>query len=301
MKINNNMALKAAFEAVVHHDPELTEAVSYFFFENGALAVINEESPVGEVTRAGFGSIKPSEELIQKAELFLSGLAEFFDLAAAPTVMWEEVPYGNWAEEWKKGLGPIEIDSRLVVKPTWIDYEAKPGQVVLNLDPGMAFGTGAHATTFLCLGEIVRYYEGADRGESKVLDIGTGSGVLAMACAALGQGPIMAIDIDAEVMPVAEENLALNHLESQVMLELGDPKDIEGEFDLVLANILADELIRMASCISRLCAPGAWLVLSGILDYQADPVIEAYKSFGLELIDVPAKEEWVAITMRSRA
>ncbi len=300
------MALKAKdetkvwAEAVIRHPPELTEAVANFFFEKGARAVVNEESSGLVTSRAGFGA--PGLPLGLKGEVnaFLSDLTNIFNLATPPTSEWRTVAYGDWAEKWKEGLEPVEVGPRLVVKPTWCDYQVGPNQVVLNLDPGMAFGTGHHPTTFHCLKGVEIYFRDPKHVKASVLDVGTGSGILAMAAAALGRGRIVALDIDRDVLPVAAGNMALNGLAERIFLVCADPAALKRQFDLILANLHRDELMRLAPVLVGLGAPGARWILSGLLESQAEEVAACFISLGLEQILRSVEKEWVTLTMGTR-
>jgi len=283
----------------IRHPSELTEAVTSFLFENGAQAVVQEESSGLVISKAGFGTPDPPPGLDLELEAFLADLVKIFSLTSRPAFEWRTVSRGDWAEKWKQGLDPIEVGSRLVVKPTWCEYPGGPDQVVLNLDPGLAFGTGHHATTFHCLEGVEAYFSDLGRANARVLDVGTGSGILAMAAAALGQGRVVALDIDPDVMPVAARNLALNRLTDRVFLLCADPAALKARFDLIMANLYRDELMRLASTLVSLGAPGARWLLSGILVDQAEEVAECFISLGLELRLRSAKGEWVTLTMET--
>jgi ribosomal protein L11 methyltransferase len=187
------------------------------------------------------------------------------------------LPDEDWSESWKRGLAPMVI-GRAFVRPSWIDAPVPPGLAEVVLDPGMAFGTGSHPTTSLCLAalsDLLRARPGA-----AVLDVGTGSGLLAIAARRLGAGRVAGTDIDPVAVRVAAENAALNG----VALELttAPVPAIRGPFDLVVANILANTLVELAPAIAAQLLPGGVVLLSGILGPQEAEVRRAYLALGLE-------------------
>ncbi len=208
-----------------------------------------------------------------------------------------EVADQDWGESWKKGLGPISV-GRIFVRPSWVAAAAPAGAAEVILDPGMAFGTGTHPTTALCLGALSSLL--ASRPGASVLDVGTGSGLLAIAARKLGAGRVVGIDNDPVAVKVARENAALNGVGAA--LELGEePLDsLAGTFDVVVANILANTLVDMAAALARRLAPGGVAVVSGILAPQAEGVRAAYVKAGLAAApDLDRQDgEWVVLGLR---
>ncbi len=217
-------------------------------------------------------------------------------LATAPL---SAFPVGqeDWAENWKQHFPAVRIGKHLVIRPSWEEFPAGPDDAVLTLDPGMAFGTGTHGTTRLCLEAIAARYEDQP-GPQRVLDVGTGSGILAMAAAALGATRVLACDIDEQSCRTAAENVAINYLQPRVEVT-GDPlEELEGAFDLVVANILAEENVRLAEELVGRVKPGGWLVLSGILQQREDFVIQGFAPFDLQGPAVTRREDWSCLTYR---
>lgn len=200
----------------------------------------------------------------------------------------------DWANSWKKYFKPVRIGKRLVVVPTWETYEPSPEDVILELDPGMAFGTGTHETTRLCAMLI----EDHMKPGARVLDVGTGSGILAIAAAKLGAESVSAYDIDPVAVRVARENCNANHC-SNVMCGVSDllagVKKPENGFDFVCANIVADIIVRMSGDIAKYMREGALLAVSGIIDTQADRVRSALEAGGLTHVKTSAENDWNAM------
>ncbi len=193
----------------------------------------------------------------------------------------EELPDEDWGERWRRGLAPFTV-GRVLVRPSWCEPPSRPdpcppGEVEVVLDPGMAFGTGTHPTTSLCLSELDRILTAAPG--SSVLDVGTGSGLLAIAARKLGAGRVVGTDNDPVALRVAGENAARNG----VALELtaAPPEEVVGGFDVVVANILANTLVELAPGLAPRVAPGGKLLLSGLLAGQEDEVRRAYLAQGL--------------------
>jgi ribosomal protein L11 methyltransferase len=209
-----------------------------------------------------------------------------------------EVPDEDWSEGWKKDFKPLDI-GRVRVRPSWIETPTPAGKVEVVLDPGMAFGTGSHATTSLCLAALSDVL-GARAGAS-VLDVGTGSGLLAIAAHKLGAGRVVANDNDPVAVDVARENAALNG--AAVALTLDPVERIGGTFDVVVANILANVLVELAPALCARVAPGGVLLLSGILGPQEDEVRRAQVAQGLEPLPGGDRREgeWSLLALRRPA
>jgi ribosomal protein L11 methyltransferase len=238
------------------------------------------------------------EEMRIKVEQFLAENGPSFPgFVYAPPVI-TIVRNEDWANNWKVHFKPVRIGERLVIKPTWEEYQKLPEDLVIQIDPGMAFGTGAHPTTRMCLESMERIclHENGGKLPSPVLDVGTGSGVLSIAAALLGAERIVAVDIDPEAVRVTQENLELNEVASVVEASTTPLDEVSGEFVVVVANILAEELVRLAGELSAKLAPGGWLILSGILTEKAEMVAAAFPE--LEMIESPREAEWSCLTLR---
>jgi len=208
------------------------------------------------------------------------------------------VPREDWAESWKRHFKPLEIGRALLIKPSWSKKHPRRNQAVVVLDPGLSFGTGQHPTTAFCLGEIVRFKkEERDRHCSQsVLDIGTGSGILAIAAAKLGCAPVHAFDFDAGVVEIARVNARVNGVASKIRFWRGDaaqmPVQPARKHDLICANLISNLLIAERRRIAAQLHRGGTLVLAGILKSEFREVQAAFETLGLKLVSSKIEKEW---------
>ena len=206
----------------------------------------------------------------------------------------------DWSSSWKVHFKPLRVGRRLLIVPTWEEAAALPGDLVLRIDPGMAFGTGGHETTRLCLELLEKIMDGRRPGATpSLLDLGTGSGILAAAASLLGAGRILALDIDPEAVVVAQENLALNGLSEQVECGTTPLESLTESFDIILANILAEELVRLAPGLTARLNQGGALILSGILAEKEELVRRGFASQPLLFEETIHAGEWVAMLYRN--
>jgi len=217
------------------------------------------------------------------------------------TIKTETVNEEDWAESWKEFFHVTKITENIIVKPAWRDYKKENNEIIIELDPGMAFGTGTHPTTALCIQMIEKYLE----PDHSFLDVGTGSGILMIAAAKLGANNLLGIDNDELAVKIAKENLIKNNIDRdkfEVSLntldDLQSPGD-ESEFDIVCANILAHVIIDIMSLIkSRLCIGGV-AILSGIVKEQEKLVLQSVQENKLKHINTEYQEDWVAIVVKN--
>lgn len=206
----------------------------------------------------------------------------------------ERVPREDWAESWKRHFKPIAIGTALLVKPGWIKRRPRKGQAVVILDPGLSFGTGQHPTTRFCLQQIVAARRAKRSGT--FLDVGTGSGILAIAAAKLGYAVVEAFDFDTESVRVANANARRNRVAHKLRLTRGDltklPVRARRRYDVVCANLIYDLLLAERTRILNRLEPGGTLVLAGILKTQFGEVRRAYEAAGMELVATREENEW---------
>ena len=205
----------------------------------------------------------------------------------------------DYVDNWKKYVFTTKISDRFVVKPTWRDYEKNSDELVIELDPGRAFGTGTHPTTYLCIRLMEKYIENSHT----VIDVGTGSGILMVAANKLGAKEIWGVDIDADACEVAKENLILNGItDENTKVLVGNLLNVveNKTFDVVVANILADVILMLLKDISKVIKKDGILILSGIIEDKKNLVINACEKEGLELVEVQEDKEWVALSLRMK-
>lgn len=232
----------------------------------------------------------PQEENPAEAVSFLR---ERFTAAKIPHEVTEaSVNEEDWATAWKKYYFPTKVGERLVVVPSWETYEKAQNEVVLTMDPGMAFGTGTHDTTRLCMTLLEQY---AAPG-STLLDIGTGSGILAVAALLLGADRALGVDIDEVAVRVARENAAANRVDDRAEFLCGDlAEKVNGKFSVITANIVADVIIRLTPDLDRFLAQGGVFIASGIIEAREADVLAALGAAGMVLKDRKESGGWVAL------
>lgn len=205
----------------------------------------------------------------------------------------------DWANSWKDYYKPIRIGERIVIVPAWEKYEKQPEDIIVTMDPGMAFGTGTHETTRLVIGLLEKYTEKGQR----MLDVGCGSGILAICASKLGAKECLAYDIDEVAVRVAADNILSNGCEN-VSCEQSDllkSVDLDGgQYDLITANIVADIIIRMIPDVGRYMKDSAVLLASGIIGTRADDVITSFESHGFEIVEKAIDNDWCALAVKKK-
>lgn len=204
----------------------------------------------------------------------------------------------DYIDNWKKYVFTTRISERFVVKPTWREYEKEEGDLVIDLDPGRAFGTGTHPTTYLCIRLMEKYIK---EGQ-KVIDVGTGSGILMVAAEKLGAKEIWGVDIDPDAVEVAQENLDLNGVSrDKTKVLVGNLLNVveNKKFEVVVANILADVILLLLKDISKVIEKDGTLILSGIINDKKNLIIEECKKIDLTIVEVIEDKEWVAMTVKN--
>ena len=209
----------------------------------------------------------------------------------------KDVDEEDWSNAWKKYYHPVQVGEHLVVCPSWEAYDRKPDEVVLTLNPGMAFGTGTHDTTRLCMELLEKYITPQDT----VLDVGCGSGILAITAALLGANKIIGCDIDEVAVKVAGENAALNGVQDRIAFHQGDlTSQVEGSFQIICANIVADVIIRLSEDAGRYLAKDGIFITSGIIDTREQDVLNALVQNGFQVIERRTAGGWVALACKAK-
>ncbi len=297
------MSLGVLWRISVITTAEAGDAVAELLFGLcGSAGSIYTDAATRRTTVAVFCE-RPPADFAAKRALLLEGLHHIkacgLDIGST-RVRVQKLSRQNWAESWKRHFKPIEIGQALLIKPSWSKRLPRAGQAIVVLDPGLSFGTGQHATTEFCLRELVRHRERRQRdrhtGRCAVLDVGTGSGILAIAAAKLGFRPVRAFDFDPEAVRVARDNARANGVESHIEFTRADltklPRQLRGSCDVVCANLISTLLITQCRTITGLVNPGGWLALAGILKSEFHGVQTAYESLGLRLVRSKVEKEW---------
>ena len=266
------------------------EAAEYALMEAGALGT--ESAMAGDAATmrvAGYFAAVPQREAVRAV---LLDALRIYALPSSSVREMEvrEVEARDWLGEWKKSWQPVAVGARFIIAPPWSEVVEQPGRIVIRIEPGMAFGTGTHETTRLCLAALEKYFTGAS-----LLDVGTGTGILAIAAAKLdARAHIEACDTDAEAVEIARENAQSNGV-AQINFRTGTVEEAGASFDCVCANLTADVILPLLpSLIGATCGR---LILSGILDTQAHAVRTRLAELGINDTETVADGEWVAIVV----
>lgn len=272
---------------------EASEAVANYLFERDATGVEIRDNPAPNSPSVTLISYFPTDDLIGERvhdlREFLANLIHAGIDTQPAKVTLESIEEDNWSEQWRSAFPPQKIGKRLVIAPTWDDIVPEPSEVLIRLDPGMAFGTGQHPTTQLALELLELSIKGADA----VADIGTGSGILAIAAAKLGTKRVDAVDLDATTIPIARSNIQLNKVESVIRLHQGDGLNTleRQKYPLIVANILTKALLPMISICPKFLEPEGRLILSGILAQEASQIEAQLETNGFRVLEIRGLKE----------
>lgn len=295
-------------ELSVEAHPEAVDAIADVFRQHGTNGVAveqpiqshieGEEPPVktgNPVIRAFLPANDRVEDEIARIESDLWHL-QAFDLSPIGALRRRDVEEEDWAHGWKEHFHPLKI-GRVVIKPSWREWDPSPDELVVELDPGMAFGTGLHPTTKLMIEEL----QDRVRPGMRVLDLGTGSGILAIPSARLG-GEVTALDISDVAVEVARDNVAANGVADRVSVSEGTIEGVSGQhFELILANIITSVLVEIAPALHAALEPGGEVLASGIIDERVELVRTAFREAGLEVTGNVREGDWWLVVARSPA
>ncbi|MEM7028023.1 MAG: 50S ribosomal protein L11 methyltransferase [Chloroflexota bacterium] len=273
---------------------EAAEAVSEVFNRYGYGGAIIETRPP-DFERNTVRTVISAEDdgLLQKIEISLALMDKALP-GGLPEPALKFMGQNDWAESWKEHFHVVHVGERVVIQPSWRDYTPKSDDVVVHLDPGLAFGSGLHPTTQLCL----RILQGMSLTDTDLFDVGTGSGILSIAAHKMGAGPIRAVDVDAVAVGVAEENFALNNITS-IASSVGSAEDADSRtWSLVVANILSNILIDIMTDLKAALAEGGNLVLSGIINEQEAPFLESLQAHQLTIQSRHVEGDWIAFVVK---
>ena len=234
-------------------------------------------------------------EFVETVKARISQLPSFGLDIGEGSVTLSNVKESDWANEWKKYYKPTKIGKKIVVKPSWEDYKQEEGDLIIELDPGMAFGTGTHETTSMCIRELENYVDDT----KTVFDIGCGSGILAIAAAKLGAKDVVAGDLDEVAVKVSKENCEINHVSDKVTVKHGSLFEVvDSKADVIVANIIADIIKILAKDVSKFLNEDGVFISSGIILAKIDEVCESLTENGFEIVKVERLGEWSAIVSK---
>ncbi|MBP1904293.1 ribosomal protein L11 methyltransferase [Paenibacillus turicensis] len=319
-------------EITIHTTEEAVEMISNFLHESGAGGVTIDEHvdnskprdtslgqwfeippndiPEGEAKISGyFREGINIEEVIQVITERIAELKDYNIDAGKATITSKPVHEDDWANNWKQYFKPLRVSERLTIKPTWEEYTPEsPEEKIIELDPGMAFGTGTHPTTSLCL----RTLESVIQEGDEVIDVGTGSGILAIGACQLGASRVLALDLDPVAVSSATENVKLNNLEDEITViesdllsvikgeEMSSSLGVQLPVRVVVANILAEIILMFHGDVYEALQPGGYFIASGIYKNKVEVVEAGLTDVGFEIVEINRDEDWVAFVARKR-
>lgn len=307
-------------EVQITTTPEAEEAVVNLFYEAGAegvaiesienLVVLEDDPTVnyidesllemdpGETIIRGYFSEDTCDECIHKLLTGIKKLPEYGINPGESELSITEVDDEDWANSWKQYYKPTKIGKDIVIKPTWEEYEAEANEIIINMDPGMAFGTGIHETTKLCVSKLEEYVHQGD----VVFDIGCGTGILSIVAVELGAQNAIAVDLDSVAVRVANENVERNGEKDRIEVRQGNLMETIGDgetADIVVANILAEAIIEMAESVPKTLNHKGVFIASGIISERLEAVVEVLQT-NFTILDIEQMGEWRCITAQLR-
>lgn len=306
------------YEVIVWTGQEAVDSVSEIFSRLGAAGVVIEDPSdltASHVDRYGeiydlsaedfpeygvrvkgyFAKGDSYQTLSNQIQQELQKVASFGIDIGEGVVHITEVDEEDWAHAWKAYYKPVAVSEHFTIKPTWEEYTPTAGERVIELDPGMAFGTGTHPTTTLCMQLLEKYVKPGDQ----VVDVGAGTGILSIAAAKIGAAYVLALDLDPVAVNVSSDNVRLNHVEDQVEVRQADLlQGVEGSFDVIVSNILAHVIISFLPDVHRVLKSEGVLILSGIIDEKEDAVQRALLDNHIDVLETHKEQEWVAVVAK---
>lgn len=289
---------------------EMVDALHNFITEIGAEGAFQETleprssngpptPPGGETLKAFLPFDVRMEQRLAALRIYIDSLAELFPELEKPGYRTAIIRDPDWGEAWKKYFKPLRVSRNIVIKPTWEPFSPAGREIVIEIDPGMAFGTGQHPSTRMCLEAIDELLIDERPIERwRVLDVGTGTGILGIACAKVGAGRVLCMDNDEQATEIAQENVRINRVEERVTVTGMGLAELTEPFHLVVANLTAKILIELCPDLVRLVYPGGYLVISGILEMNRPEIEARFVGNSLTIHRLITEKEWVCYLLK---
>jgi len=278
---------------------EAEDAISYLLLEvdSGGVQAEDIKSEPGKVRLSAYYPLDDTVgDKVFKIRKALDNMQELNPDLGDTKISLENVDESDWTESWKSFFKPLLVGERIIIYQSWEKAEFPERDIRIQIDPGMAFGTGKHSTTILSLQLLEKIIKGGE----KVADVGTGSGILAIATAKLGASSVLAIDVDMKAVEVAKENSQINGVSNKINFICGDLVTvIKGKFDVLVANILTKVLLPMILYVKSYLNPDGYLILSGIMESEAYEIENSLRSEGFTILEILQHEEWVAFLAKA--
>jgi ribosomal protein L11 methyltransferase len=282
---------KYYFEIRIAARPEIAELINLSLFEMGAQGIVEED----EFVIAYFSDLFSENDLVREISETLKHLGEVAGMTFPINVAARRCEERDWNAEWKKGWRPLRVSDGIMIKPSWLDAPADAPPIIIEMDPEMAFGSGDHSTTQL----VLRLIEKNIRKNNRLLDVGTGTGILSIAALKLGGASVIAFDVDPIASQTAKKNAAVNQVQDGFHVFTGVLEAIRPtEFDLIAANVNRSQILLMLPGMSRLLRLRGMCLLSGILESEEDQIRRACEQSGLTILQVVQDKEWLAFETR---
>lgn len=273
-----------------------SDAIANFLIERGSPGVVLKKGQV----QAFFPSPMCGASFKRDIRRFLFSIRELYSDSGEPELHWTVLKDKNWSSSWRRFFRPQKIGRGLIVAPSWCAVPKIPGRKVIVIEPGMAFGTGTHATTRSCLELLERVTRTLPQGNFAALDVGTGSGILAIALARLGATQVLALDIDPVALDAARANVRRNRAQGIIRLSGSALSQIHGSFRIVVANLTAETIVRLTKSLNRKVSPGGYLILSGILQPKAAEVISQFAPSRFRLASQVTQKDWTTLLLKKK-
>jgi ribosomal protein L11 methyltransferase len=294
--------------------PELMDALGNFLTESGAQGVFQEslapqhtaadfpELPIEGTLKVYFPQDHRSEKRVAALQKYIESLHDIFPDFEKPSFITEIICDPDWGEQWKKYFVPVRVSKNIIVKPTWERYTPSSRDIVIEIDPGMAFGTGQHASTRMCI-EAIEDIIMNDRSikEWKVLDVGCGTGILGITAAKMGAEDVVCVDIDKKAVEIAVENAIINNVKQSIKIQNKNATSINEPRNLIIANLTANLLLSLRIHLAELLLPEGYLIISGIIEQDAKNIEKQFSADPLTLHKMITEKEWVCYVLRKKS